>query len=616
MFREKSGRNKNDAKSRVKGKSLSALHAAISLRLGEGRYPEAERLCEQALALAADDAETLYLTGMACFSSGSYDTSVEWFSRAIRQTPKPVYLANLATALAKEGRIDQALQVGDKAVQLAPNDATLWAHLGNLLLDAARNTDALLCFRHAIELDEHQWEAAYKAGHLLHGLGKFEEALVYLDRSIQQQPDHAPALHMRALVRKNLNRLEDARDDGMRAVELDPANADTCSNLGNVLQALGRQDEAVHWFDRSLSLAPDVARTITNRAISLVELCRFDEAKTEYQRSMAIDPRLAVTGWNLALVQLLTGEFETGWRGREVRWQIPHLSRGYPELKSARWLGAESIAGKTLLVCADEGLGDTIQFARYIPLLAAGCARIILLVEEALIPLLSGMDGIAECVPKRDDAVLPAVDFHCALDSLPLVFGTRVETIPAPRSYLPRPPADRLLAWERRLGAHDRLRVGLVWSGNPGHHNDRNRSTSFKVLSHLLDLDVQFVSLQKHPRAADREILDQAPEIIDLADELVDFSDTAALISSLDLVIGVDTSVVHLAAALGCPTWVLLPYVPDYRWLLDREDSPWYPTIRLFRQLESREYDSVVARVREALIKRLEEPARLANHRL
>ncbi|MCP3440327.1 tetratricopeptide repeat protein [Bradyrhizobium sp. CCGUVB14] len=578
------------------------LRESVSAYLKEGRHLDAQRLCEQALsASGVDKAEILHLMGEVFFSAGHFGQAVEWFSQAVRSEPRPRYLANLATALAKQGRIEQALQVADKAVQLAPSDASLWSLMGNLLIDATRSSDALLCFKHAFELDGHLWEAAYKAGHLLHGLEQFDDALTFLDRSIQAKPDHAPSFHMRALVLKSLKRLDEARADNMRAIELDPTNADTHGNLGNVLQALGRHDQAVLSFDRALAMAPHIARTITNRAASLVELRRLDQAKTEYERSLAIAPELAVTEWNLALLQLLTGEFEKGWRGREARWEIPHLSRGYPQLGSQRWLGDESIAGKTVLVCADEGLGDTIQFVRYIPFLAAQGARVVLLVEESLASLFSGMDGLVQCVLKRDDSVLPAFDFHCALDSLPLIFGTTLNTIPSARSYLPAVSPDRIAHWETRLGRRDRRRIGLVWSGNPRHWNDRNRSVPLSVFSRLMDVDAQFVSLQKDPRPLDKQVLDQRPDVVDLTGDLADFSDTAALISALDLVIAVDTSVAHLAAALGCPTWILLPYVPDYRWLLGRDDSPWYPTVRLFRQTEGRDYDSVIDRVREAL---------------
>ena len=266
------------------------------------------------------------------------------------------------------------------------------------------------------------------------------------------------------------------------------------------------------------------------------------------------------------------------------------------------WTGEENIEGKTILVCADEGLGDTIQFVRYALMLKALGARVILLPQESLHPLLSGLPGVSQCLPNLSEG-LPAFDFHCPITSLPLAFRTTLETIPVTASYLPTPTEDRRHVWADRLGHDGRLRVGLVWSGNPKHKDDYNRSIPLRTFARILNADVTFVSLQKDPRPDDKAALLERTEIVDLTAHLTDFVETAALVSCLDLVITVDTSVAHLAAALGRPTWILLSYVPDYRWLLDRDDSPWYPTVRLFRQAKPRDYESVLDRVRTELFK-------------
>jgi hypothetical protein len=237
-------------------------------------------------------------------------------------------------------------------------------------------------------------------------------------------------------------------------------------------------------------------------------------------------------------------------------------------------------------------------------MLAARGARVILVVPPALCTLLSAVEGVAQCLPTTSRE-LPDCDFHVPLSSLPLTFATRLDTIPAQRCYLPRPAAERVRAWDARLGAHEKLRIGLVWSGNPNHNNDRNRSLPLRLFTPLLDLDAQFVSLQKDPRPGDLALLREHPDIVDPTSDLADFADTAALIACLDLVIAVDTSVAHLAGALGCATWILLPYLPDWRWLLGRDDSPWYPTAKLFRQSETRDYADVVARVRSGLEARI-----------
>jgi hypothetical protein len=268
------------------------------------------------------------------------------------------------------------------------------------------------------------------------------------------------------------------------------------------------------------------------------------------------------------------------------------------------WLGQEDVAGKTVVICADEGLGDTIHFVRYAPMLAERGARVILVVQDVLRRLLSGLSGVELCAPISAVRALPPFDLHCPVSSLPLAFKTRLDTIPSAHAYLPIPAEPCVRSWDDRLGASDRLRVGLVWSGSPTHPNDANRSIPLALMSRLLDIDATFVSLQKDPRPDEKALL-QPTGIIDLTAGLTDFADTAALVRCLDLVITVDTSVAHLAAALGCPTWVLLPWTPDYRWLLDREYSPWYPTMRLFRQNQTGNYAEVLDRVRRELLARV-----------
>jgi Tetratricopeptide repeat len=386
-----------------------------------------------------------------------------------------------------------------------------------------------------------------------------------------------------------------------RAFQLDPTSADTCGNMGNVLQALGRHEDALIWYDRSLAIRPNIA-SATNKAMSLTELARFDEAVVAYRNALEIVSDHATSVWNLSLLQLAAGDFEAGWRGREARWRVAELAGGYPQLSTPMWLGTGSVAGKTIVVCQDEGLGDAIQFARYIPLLAARGARVIVVASEALCPLLERLDGVSQCLAKKQGMVVPPFDYHVAIDSLPLAFGTGLDNIPSQHAYLPRPDADRVQAWEDRLGPRGRLRIGLAWSGNPNFRNDRNRSTAIEVLSRLFDLEATFVSLQKDPRPQDVELLGRRTDLIDHTALLTDFGETAALVSCLDVVITVDTSIAHLAGALGCRTWVLLPYVSDWRWLRGRDDSPWYPSVRLFRQTDTREYGSVIGRVRDELL--------------
>jgi Flp pilus assembly protein TadD/ADP-heptose:LPS heptosyltransferase len=563
-----------------------------------GQLAAAEKSCRQALAIDESHADSLYLTGLICIQHRQFDQAMEWIARAIKVEPKVEFLATLGTTLQSQGRFEEALKVFDKTISFRPEDAELWKNLGTVLMDLLRGDEAVLSLRQALKLNPRYVDAANILGLLHFRQGRFQEALECFNLSIDVQPSQADALHMRAMVLERLKRFTEALSDNIRSHQLDPNNPDTSNNCGHVLQLLGRHDEALGWFDRALFLRPDFVEALGNKAFALTQFHRFDEAFACYEKSRSIDPSNALTEWNLALLQMLTGNFEAGWAGRESRWRTG-LGMSEPKFQQPLWLGDGPLEARTILLYADEGLGDSIQFARYVPMVAARGARVILAVGDQACPLLSGLPGVSVCLPKS--AKLPEFDLHCPMSSLPLAFGTTLESIPAAKSYLP-PPADALVQeWANRLGSRDRLRVGLVWAGNPGNINDHNRSISLENFSRILDVDARFFSLQKDLRAADKAILAGCPEIVDLTQHLSDFGQTAAMVSCLDLVISVDTSVAHLAGALGCPVWILLPYTPDYRWLLDREDTPWYPKARLFRQSETREWLSVMDRVHSEL---------------
>jgi tetratricopeptide (TPR) repeat protein len=587
-------------KSHGTGASTPAALCEVGLRHFQAeRYLDAQICCQQALAIDSAHAGSLHLTGLLSLQAKQYDHAVEWFAGAIRQDPKPEYLSSLGTALRHLGRREQALNAFDKAVQLKPDDADLWKNLGSVLVELERPADALLSFQHALKLDARHWSAANECGILLYQLGRLEEALAYFRLCSEFQPNHALTLAMSTRCMLDLGRLEEALAYNERAHASNPGNADICNNIGAVLQSLDREGEALPWFDRAVRLRPDYVAALSNKAAALYKIHRFEEAKATYYRVKTLDPSNAVAELGLGHLHLLTGNFEAGWVGHEGRLAI--ASTPYPQFSQPKWLGNEAIEGKTILIRRDEGLGDSIQFARYVPMLAAQGARVILVVDDAAYPLLANLPGVSQCLPISATGKLPAFDLHCPLSSLPLAFRTRLDTIPSGASYLPRPAEARVQVWEDRLGRHDKLRVGLTWSGNPKHKNDRTRSIPLRSFVPLLDVDATFVSLQKDVRPNDKIVLLDRPGIIDLTSHLTDFAETAALVSCLDVIVTVDTSVAHLSGALGRPTWILLPHLPDHRWLLDREDSPWYPTVRLFRQSKTRDYGQVLDRMRAEL---------------
>ena len=579
---------------------VAALYESGLRHLRAGQFAEALVCCDQMLAADPNHAGALHLKSLLSLQAGQFDQAIEWITRAIRLDPRPEYLLCLGTTLLRQGRCDDALKAFDKAIQLKPDDAELWTYLGGVLVDLERLAEALLSYQQALKLNPRQSKAAERCAFVLHRLGQFEEAIRYCDLCNELQPDHAPALQIRALSLRALKRNEESLADNRRCYALDPANVETCSNLGDSLQSLGRYEEAVEWYDRALALRPDFIAACTSKIVALLQTQRFDEAAAIYHRIKELDPDNAQAEWVLSFIQLLTENFEAGWAGRET-WRKIKSPNDYPKFPQPIWLGEEPIEGKTILICADEGLGDTIQFARYVPMLAQRGARVILLVQDAVHPLLSALPGISQCLPMSAGGKLPSFDMHCPICSLPLAFRTRLDTIPSAIPYLPTPAADRVQGWEDRLGPRDRPRVGLVWSGNPNQGNDLNRSMPLRTLARILDADATFISLQKDPRPDDKAALLELGSIVDLTEHLTDFVETAALVNCLDLVITVDTSVAHLAGALGRTTWVPLAYTPDYRWLLDRDDSPWYPTMRLFRQNETRDYGIVLDRLRSEL---------------
>ncbi len=546
--------------------------------LRNGRLIDAQVCCQQALALDPAHADSFFLMGLLALEAGNCDHAVNWFVRALGQIVKLEYLVALGTVLRRLQRFDEASKAFDKAVQLKPDSPQAWKSLADALGNAGRTEESLVAWEQVLKLDASDKEAAYqcfeKRGHLLHGLKRFEEAI----------------------------------ENHLKAHALDPTNPIPCNNMGASLQSLRRDEEALPWLDRVTALKPDFHTASRNKAVSLIALGRFDEAIAVLRHVRTHEPDNAEVEWDLSLLLLMAGDFEAGWTAREARWRSRMRPASYPHFSQAMSLGDTELAGKTVLIQEDEGLGDTLQFVRYVPMLAARGARVILVVRDQLYPLLSDYPGVAECIPQKSAGSLPPFDLHCPVCSLPFAFGTRLDTIPAAIPYLPAPSADLVRAWQdrldRQIGDREKLRVGLVWAGNPQHDNDHNRSIPLQTLLRITDQAAAFVSLQKDLRTGDDTLLAQS-RIIDLTSQLRDFAETAALLSCLDLVITVDTSVAHLAGALGRPTWVLLPFVPDYRWLLNREDSPWYPTLRLFRQRERGDWKPVIERAGSELAGRI-----------
>ncbi|NTW52423.1 MAG: tetratricopeptide repeat protein [Chlorobiaceae bacterium] len=597
------------------------------------KFDEAVESFEKAISIKPGLAETHFNLGNALKKLEKFDAAVESFDKAIALKPDLVAAYfNRGNTLLELKKFDFALESFDKAIALKPDYYDAHFNRGNALKELKEFDAAMESFNTAIAIKPDYYDAYSNRGTVLQELRQFDAAMESFGKAISLKPDFAEAYSNRGAVLMDLKRFDAALDSFDKAIAIKPDYHEVYSNRGNALKELNRFDAALESFDKSIAIKPDFAEAYSNRGVLLQELKKFDSslesfekaiaikpdyheaysnlgilledmkqldpALESYDRAIAIKPDYPEAYWNKSLTLLLGGNFRLGWELYEWRWKKDDFTSFKRNFTQPLWLGKESPAGKTILLHSEQGLGDTIHFCRYAPLVASLGARIILEVEQSLCGLLNDLPGISEVVVKG--SALPGFDCHCPLMSLPLAFKTDLDSIPEAGPYLKSDPG-KLAYWKERLGNSSTLRVGLVWSGNITHKHDGNRSIPLSTMIDRLPEDVTYVCLQKEVREIDRVTLESNPDILHFGDELNDFTDTAALCDLMDLVISVDTSVAHLNGALGNPTWVLLPYSPDWRWMLDRNDSPWYPSMRLFRQPGPDDWESVFMELNSAL---------------
>jgi tetratricopeptide (TPR) repeat protein len=422
-----------------------------------------------------------------------------------------------------------------------------------------------------------------------------ERALELFDQAVALDPARAEPYYKRANVLKDMGRYDAAIAGYDQAIARRPDYAHAYCNRGVVEQALGRVEAALSSYGRAIALDPTDFMAPYNRALLMQDCSRWEEALADYDRAIALNPQFADALYNRAMAQLFLGDFEAGWRGYEWRW-VNARRLGIGEARrftQPRWLG-EDLSGRLLLLYSEAGLGDTLQFCRFVPLCARLGATVILEAQAPLAGLLERLEGVSQVV--TPGSTLSTFDYQSPLLSLPLAFRTTLDTIPAPASYL-RADEARMAQWRTRLGPRSKPRIGLVWSGNPRNAIDVRRSIALADWIGHLPVEFEYYRLQTQVREPDRAVLDSSSLIISFDDTLLDFENTAALCACLDLVITVDTSLAHLAGALGQRTWVLLAHTPDFRWLRDRPDSPWYPSLKLYRQAAAGDWIGVFERI-------------------
>jgi tetratricopeptide (TPR) repeat protein len=562
-----------------------------------GKLGEAEQLCQQILASDSNHFAALHLLAIVQSALGKKTEALESYGRAVNlRGDHPEVLSNRGVTLHELERFEEALGSYDRALAVRPDYAEALSNRGNTLRSLNRLDEAVASYDRALAARPDYAEAHCNRGAALQAHHRFDEAIASYDRALAIRPDFVAAICNRGGALQQLGRFDDALASYDRALTFAPNHAEALSNRGVTLQRRKRFEDALASYDRALTVRPNYAEALCNRGVTLHEMRRFDEALASYAEALAARPDYAEAHFNEGLSRALIGDYERGLQKFEWRWRAEQSDQRR-DFRQPLWLGADDIAGKTILLHAEQGFGDTIQFARYVPMVAARGARVILEVQKPLRRLMEGLAGATDIVAGGEP--LPAFDLHCPLLSLPLAFGTRPEAIPAATPYL-RAPSREMEGWKQRLGHGRRPIIGLAWSGGP---TLRHRSMKLKALLPLLDSDrdATFVSLQKEVPSEDLPALKNQSSLAHFGHELSDFADTAAVVSQLDLVISVDSAVAHLAGALAKPVWVLVPFVPDWRWQFDGDDSPWYPTARLFRQDESRAWDRVIARLRAAL---------------
>jgi tetratricopeptide (TPR) repeat protein len=545
--------------------AAQAIQEAVGLHR-QGRLRDAEKLYARVLKAAPDNFDALHLLGTIKAQSGQMGEAFRLISAALKINPRAsdalVNLANVLHALKRDG---EALDCLDQALALRPGDPGILQNYGSALLSLGRPQQALDSFQQVLARDPRQLEALINRGSALAALGRQTEALADFDTALAIAPGHPGALYNRA----------------------------------NALSELDRPAEAIATYDRLLTALPDHAQGWNNRGRALQTLNKHAEAAASFGKAIDLQKDYADAHSNLALALLTAGDLRRGFEQYEWRWQRTGMEGARRKTGRPLWLGEYPLGHKTILLHAEQGLGDTIQFARYVPMLARDGATVILEVQPELKELLASIESVASCHARGE--TLPAFDVHCPLGSLPLAFKTDNDSVPANIPYLKADDA-RITKWRSKIDALPRPRIALAWAGRASHANDRNRSIQLAQIAPLLSLEaVQFISIQRELRDDDTALLARTPHVTAIGSDLADMADTAAVLALTDLLIAVDTSVVHLAGAMGLPVWVMLPFYADWRWTLQGDRNPWYPNARLFRQPAPGDWTSVITQVRAEL---------------
>ena len=542
--------------------------------------------------------EALFQQALRYHQAGNLEAAQPLYMRVLTANPHHANaLANLSTLYSQRGDIESCAHWIERSIAVNPHQAGAYFNYGNALTILKRYDEALAAYDKALTLQPRSAIFHSNRGITLYFLKRYDEALAAYEQALRLEPNLAMAFINRGNTRKRIGLIEEALADYEHAIHLTPDDGSIYNNRADLLNRFRRYDEALAATEQAIAVGTITALTYNTRGLALAGLWRFEEALASYARAAELDPDFASAPWNASLIHLTFGRFEEGYRLYEWRWKTELQKDTLRTFTQPLWLGETPLAGKAILIYIEQGLGDFIQYSRYFPLLEAMGAHVLVETPLPLIDLLRESLATPRITFLAGGDFLPAFDLQCPLMSLPLAFQTTLATIPNSVPYL-QINAGKKRRWQEMLGSKSSPRIGLVWSGGATHTNDHNRSIPLALLAPLLALPYEFHALQKEVRDSDAASLGP---IHMHATELHDFTDTAALLAHMDLVITVDTSTAHLAGALGKPVWILLAHTPDFRWMLERTDSLWYPSARLFRQSAIGDWPNAIAQVIQAL---------------
>jgi Flp pilus assembly protein TadD len=577
----------------------AAIKSAIE-HIQAGRWSDGAALCQQVLSKDPVNAPALHLLGVSAAQSGNFNQAIDLMRRAIASNPRIAeFHSNLSWYLLNKSRFAEAIAAAQQALQLQPRMAAAWCNLGHALNKTGKPLDAANAFVQVATLEPANIELQRLAGNGLLTTGQSRAAVEIFRRLTLLSPENLKAQsHYDLGVALNADRqYEQAVESYRRSVELNPQDEWAWNNLGNAYRSAGKLTEAADALREAIRLKPDWGEAHCNLATVYISQGEIDLADQTFQIALQKSPQQPIIHYNFGVLLLLKGDYPRGWPEYEWRWKCPQAQIP-TQFVAPPWRG-EPIENKTILLHAEQGLGDTIQFARYIPLVIERGAQVYLCVQPEAVNLLKNIPGVRQTA--RHPNQLPACQTHCYLMDLPLIFKTTLETIPAKCPYLEADPPLRE-KWSQKLLSGNDLKIGLAWAGRPTHASDTLRSIKLSEFSPLAKIPrLAFYSLQKGPGSEQAVAPPIGLNWIDLTPDVTDLADTAALISHLDLVITVDSAIAHLAAAFGKPVWILNRFAPDWRWLLNRTDSPWYPTARLFRQTTPGDWTPVLHQITREL---------------